>query len=165
MRQDGAIEGALPVKHHVNVRNDKNKKGKKHQGSNGEYTTNNNKSKTGNKNEPHSPCQHYGGKSHPHCKYQRILDTKCTKCNQMGHEVVICKNKNQQHGEEAQVVDQENDQLFLATCFSSKESSESWLIDNGCTNHMTHDKDLFMELRSTNTSKVRIGNDQYITVE
>ena len=74
-------------------------------------------------------------------------------------QVVIYKNKNQQHGEEAQVVDQENDQLFLATCFSSKESSESWLIDNGCTNHMTHDKDLFMELRSTNTSKVRIGND------
>ena len=29
MRQDSAIEGALLVKHHVNVRNNKNKKGKK----------------------------------------------------------------------------------------------------------------------------------------
>jgi len=30
---------------------------------------------------------------------------------------------------------------------------------------MTHDKDLFRELRSTNTSKVRIGNGENITVE
>ncbi|KAL6315242.1 hypothetical protein AAG906_000320 [Vitis piasezkii] len=38
---------------------------RKHQGSNGEYTNNNNKSKTGNKKEPHPPYQHCGGKSHP----------------------------------------------------------------------------------------------------
>jgi hypothetical protein len=50
----------------------------------------------------------------------------------------------------------------VATCFSGIESSESWLIDSGCTNHMTHDKDLFRELRSSNTSKVRIGNGESI---
>ena len=83
----------------------------------------------------------------------------------MGHEVVICKNKNQQHGEEAQVVDQEKNQLFVTTCFFVMESSESWLIDSGCTNHMTHEQDLFRELRSTNTLKVQFGNGQYITVE
>jgi len=78
-----------------------------------------------------------------------------TNATKWGHEVVICKSKNQQHGEEAQIVDQEEeDQLFMATCFSGIESSESWLIDNGCTNHMTHDKDLFRELRSSNTLKV-----------
>ncbi|RVW21647.1 hypothetical protein CK203_107469 [Vitis vinifera] len=75
------------------------------------------------------------------------------------------KNKNQQHGEDAQVDDQEGDQLFVATCFSGMELSESWLIDSGCTNHMTQDKDLFRELRNTNTLTVRIGNDQYITLE
>ncbi|KAL6338689.1 hypothetical protein AAG906_023838 [Vitis piasezkii] len=100
MRHDGAIEGALPVKHHVNTRNNKNKKGKKHQGSNGEYTTINNKSKVGTPSSLR-------------------LDTKCTKCNQMGHETIICKNKNQQHGEEAQVAEQKEDQLFVATCFSA----------------------------------------------
>ena len=53
---------------------------------------------------------------------------------------IICKSKNQQHDEEAQIVDQEEeDQLFVATYFSSIESSESWLINSGCTNHMTHD--------------------------
>ena len=149
----------------MNARNNKNKKGVKHQGSNGEYITNNNKSKAGNKKEPHPPCQHCGGKSHPHFKYWRRPDAKCTKCNRMRHEVVILKNKNQQHGEDAQVDDQEGDQLFVATCFFGMELSESWLIDNGCTNHMTQDKDLFRELRNTNTLTVRIGNDQYITLE
>jgi len=49
--------------------------------------------------------------------------------------------------------------------FSGIESSKSWLIDSGCTNHMTHDKDLFRELRSSETLKVQIGNGEYITVE
>ena len=80
MRQDGAIEGALPVKHHMNARNNKTKKGKKHQGSNGEYTTNNNKSIVGNKNEPHPLCQHCGGKSHLHFKCWRRPNAMCTKC-------------------------------------------------------------------------------------
>ena len=30
---------------------------------------------------------------------------------------------------------------------------------------MTHDKDLFKELRRTNTSKIRIGNGVYLVVE
>ncbi|XP_034695744.1 uncharacterized protein LOC117921907 [Vitis riparia] len=33
IRQDGVIEGALLIKHHVNAINNRNKKGKKHQGS------------------------------------------------------------------------------------------------------------------------------------
>nr|KYP62109.1 Retrovirus-related Pol polyprotein from transposon TNT 1-94 [Cajanus cajan] len=84
----------------------------------------------------------------------------------MGHEAIICKSKDQQQKEEAKAADQEEeDQLFVATCFSSSDSSESWLIDSGCTNHMTHDKELFKELKGTETSKVRIGNGQHIAVK
>ena len=53
----------------------------------------------------------------------------------------------------------------MATCFSGCESSESWLIDNGCTNHMTNNKELFRDLRQTNITKVRIGNGDYISVK
>ena len=70
---------------------------------------------------------------------------------------MICKNKNQVEEADAQVADQEEeDQLFVATCFSSRESSDSWLVDNGCTNHMIHDKELFKELRTTEIKRVRI---------
>ena len=83
------------------------------------------------------PCQHCGKKGHPPFRCWRRPDAKCTKCNQMGHKAVICKNRNQQYNDEAKVVDQEEeeDRLFVATCFSSIESSENWLIDSGCTNH------------------------------
>ena len=42
---------------------------------------------------------------------------------------MICKYKNQIQEADAQVADQEEeDQFFVAICFSSRESSESWLI-------------------------------------
>lgn len=108
--------------------------------------------------------QHCGGKSHPDFKYWRGSNAKCCKCNQIG-EGIIYKNKDQQ-GEAAKVVDEkEEDQLFVATCFSGIKSSDCWLIDSHCINRMMHEKDLFRELRSTSTSKVRMGNDEYVPVE
>ena len=66
---------------------------------------------------------------------------------------------------DAQVTDQEKeDQLFVVTCFSGKESSESWLIDSGCKNHMTYDKEFFEELRDIKVKRVRIGNAEHLKV-
>jgi hypothetical protein len=36
--------------------------------------------------------------------------------------------------------------LFAVTCYAAHSSAESWLIDSGCTNHMTYDRELFREL-------------------
>ena len=38
-------------------------------------------------------------------------------------------------------------------------------MDNGYTNHMTYDQDLFREIDRTTISKVRIGNGEYILVK
>ena len=48
-------------------------------------------------------------------------------------------------------------------CFASKNTSESWLLNSGCTNHMTYDQGLFRELDKTTISKVRIGNGEFIS--
>lgn len=137
----------------------KKKKNKKHQPTNGENTM---KSKAGNSKGNYLPCKHYGKKGHPPFKCWRRPDAKCNKCNQLGHEAVICRSKNQQPEVEAQVVEEDvEDQLFVATCFSSSSSSECWLIDSGCTNHMTHDRELFMDLKPAHTSKLRIDNGDH----
>ena len=66
----------------------------------------------------------------------------------------------------AQVADEEQEeQLFVASCFAIYHSSEKWLIDSGCTNHMTFDRDLFKELDTSIASKVKIGNGEYIAVK
>ena len=169
MRQEGAVEGALPVKHQDDEKN-RRPKNKKFQAASGQSSASMNIRKTGDKRsgvkKDYPLCQHCGKKGHPSFKCWRRPDAKCSKCNQMGHENVICKNKNQQQRDEAQVDDQEKeDHLFVATCFMSYEASENWLVDSGFTNHMTHDKELFKELKSTKSKKVRIGNGEYIALK
>ena len=75
----------------------------------------------------------------------------------------VCKS--QQHEEKKTSIEQhEKEQLFVATFFSTNNSSSgSWLIDNGCTNHMTNNQDLFKELNKTIISKVKIGNGEFLS--
>ncbi|KAH9679706.1 hypothetical protein KPL71_026241 [Citrus sinensis] len=123
MRGDTTTEGALAVKHH-NMAKNKTKK-KDFEGNGASTASANAKEKNKNQKKSYPPCKHCRKKGHPPFKYWRRPNAKCTKCNQMGHEAVICKNENQ-HGEEAKTAGQEEeDHLFVATCFSSIESSES----------------------------------------
>ena len=59
----------------------------------------------------------------------------------------------------------QDEQLFVVSCFATRSSPETWLIDSGCTNHMTNDQGLFKELYKTVTSKVRIGNGAHLVVK
>jgi len=62
--------------------------------------------------------------------------------------------------------EQEDEQLFVATRFAtSNSSSDSWLIDSGCTNHMTNNLKLFKELDKTIVSEVKIGNGDFMSVK
>ena len=64
---------------------------------------------------------------------------------------LIFKNNDQQQDAEAKIIDgEEEDQLFVATSFSSRSSSECWLIDSGCTNHMTNDMSLLKGIEAHN---------------
>ncbi|XP_006582690.1 uncharacterized protein [Glycine max] len=164
MRQDSAIEGALPAKHH-HVESSRKKYGRKNQpASNKNGANNQNKGKGKKKNYP--PCRHYGKLGHPPYKCWKRPDAKCSMCNQLRHEAIICRSKFQQHEANAQVVEQEEeDYIFATTCYSMRSSSECWLIDSGCMNHMTYDKTLFKDLKPTNVSKVRIGNGGYISAK
>jgi len=77
----------------------------------------------------------------------------------------VCKRKKQEVQIAQETDDKEENLLFVATCFASDITNETWLIDSGCTHHMTHDKDMFVKLDRTHSSKVRIGNGEYIEVK
>ncbi|KAF3667937.1 putative cysteine-rich repeat secretory protein 15-like [Capsicum annuum] len=99
-------------------------------------------------------------------RYWKRSDAKFIKSNQLDHEAVICKSKFK-NPEAARVVNEEKEEyhLFVATCISSKVSTNFWLIDSGCTDHMNYNKSFFKELKPTKISKVRIRNDDQILVE
>ena len=55
--------------------------------------------------------------------------------------------------------------MFIASCFISSTPCDNWLVDSGCTNHMTRHEKLLRNLDKSIKSRVRIGNGQHLTVE
>ena len=53
----------------------------------------------------------------------------------------------------------------MTSCFITSSLTKSWLIDSGCTSHMTYDQELFKRLDIIAISKVRIGNGAYLVVK
>lgn len=56
----------------------------------------------------------------------------------------VAMQENLQQRNVAQVVDRDEEEQLFA--FAVSHSNEKWIIDSGCTNHMTFDRDLFKEL-------------------
>jgi len=77
----------------------------------------------------------------------------------------ICKTQQQQT--EAKVADDQHQEehIFVVSCLATNKFTENWLINNNCTNHMTHDGKLFTELDRNVISKVKIGNGTHLKVE
>ena len=157
-RQETVTEGALQaMDKRQSQSSSKNKKGwskKERSGSN----------EDGDKGK-FEPCIHCKKTTHQTWRCWFRPNVVCRACNQKGHVEKVCKNK--QKGEQkAQVVDQPwEEQLFVATCFAGNNSSEMWLIDSGCTRHMSNDKSIFKELDESYISKFRIGNGDCIDVK
>jgi len=101
-----------------------------------------------------------------------VLAQECSmpNCKQFGHIQRFCKNKTETK-QQAQVADclEVKDLLFMVTIqdmYNSAEATDSsWLINNGCTNHMTTDISLFRDLDKSYLSEVRIGNGDFVKVE
>ncbi|KAK9132834.1 hypothetical protein Scep_012362 [Stephania cephalantha] len=150
MREDRVVEGALQAMHEDHKKS--YKKGPTSGENMGIYSRRN-----------YPPCYHCGKKGHPPYKYWDRPDAKCTKCDKLGHEAVICKSESQSNEVEAKVVDlYDEDRIFIASCEIIEDSNKSWLIDSGCTNHMCRDITLFRDMKPVEIQKVRIENGGYI---
>ena len=160
-RKEEMVEGAFQVKE---VDQAQGGSKEKKQWSKKIYKKGESSINEGNKGK-HSPCPHCKKTSHPQKKCWFRPDIQCRACKQMGHMERVCKNK-QQEGHQAQAAEQQQDeQLFVVSCFSSNSSSDDWLIDSGCTNHMSFDESLFKEVNKSEVSRVKVGNGQYIEVK
>ena len=158
MRQEGTIEGAMYVK----SQQKQSDKGKK-QGKKEADAANGKASSSGKKEYP--PCQHCGKKGHPLYRCWKRPNVQCHKCKQLGHIAKFCKNKSQQAVEATVADQQQEEQLFVAAGFATRSPDESWLIDSACSNHMTSNRELFKVLNKFESTKVKIGNGDYMAVK
>ncbi|KAG8485839.1 hypothetical protein CXB51_019238 [Gossypium anomalum] len=103
-------------------------------------------------------------------------DAVCQYCKKKGHVETVCKEKGrpvqnqpQSKGEEAQVAEDSSDheeQVFAVSCLAGKSKGlKGWLLDSGCTNHMSPDATIFKTLDRSCKTKVKIGNGQFIKAE
>ena len=95
-------EGALPAKHQDDGRYKKKRTRNTNQQI--EKVQHATTKTTGSFKGNYPPCKHCGKIGHAPFKCWRRLEAKCSKCNQFGHEAIICKNKTQQKDVDARVV-------------------------------------------------------------
>ncbi|KAL4347404.1 hypothetical protein GQ457_17G002840 [Hibiscus cannabinus] len=70
-----------------------------------------------------------------------------------------CWHKQKAQQSQARIFNEAEDSLFYARqAFTSNGSKDKWLIDSGCTSHMTNDSSIFNKLDSSTKVPVRMGN-------
>jgi len=170
-RQEGSSEEALVAVYKeknqaknifINNQEGKREKGRGWKSTN--WQQNNNNSFTRRKEKKgHFPACKYCQKTNHLEAWCWLKNAQCRNCKQFGHIQRFCKNKAETE-KQVQVADcseVKEDRLFMVTiqdmCNSAEAKDSSWLIDSGCTNHMTAALSLFRYLDKSYLSKVRIG--------
>ena len=99
-----------------------------------------------------------------------MKNTQCRNCQQFGHLQKFCKNP--VAARQVYIVDateNKEEQLFMAMveqeCNLTEVRTSTWLIDSGCTNHMSADLSIFKNLDRNYVSKVRVANGEYVPSE
>ncbi|BBG94303.1 hypothetical protein Prudu_002549 [Prunus dulcis] len=85
---------------------------------------------------------------------------KCHHCNKFGHVEKNCRFKkaNQANFSESKNDDDGNENLF-STCLSALEEKESiWYLDSGCSNHMSGNENIFLDVDTSATPNIKMGN-------
>ncbi|KAK5785365.1 hypothetical protein PVK06_039943 [Gossypium arboreum] len=113
---------------------------------------------------------------HPEAKYWFRPDVVCQHCKKNGHVERVCKEKGRHDQNQAQYKDAKarvaedssdhEEQVFAVSCLAGQsKGSKGWLLDSGCTNHMSPDANIFKTLDRSCKTKVKIGNGQFIKAE
>ncbi|GKV37176.1 hypothetical protein SLEP1_g45235 [Rubroshorea leprosula] len=123
------------------------------------------------KKESFPPCIHCKKTTHTENFCWFRPGVQCRSCKQFGHVEKVCKSKadSTAQAQIAEKLDQQEEKLFVATkveaCCAMNLSCNVWLIDSGCTHHMTPNESCFKSLDKSFTSKVRLGNGELVEVK
>ena len=55
--------------------------------------------------------------------------------------------------------------MFFSYQSIVEKKNNVWFLDNGCTNHMTGNKTIFLDMDTTINSQVKMGNGDLVNVK
>ncbi|XP_048491792.1 retrovirus-related Pol polyprotein from transposon TNT 1-94 isoform X1 [Beta vulgaris subsp. vulgaris] len=104
-------------------------------------------------------------------QYQRSNDKaniQCYNCNKYGHFAWECYSKKVQ--EETNLIENKDDteestMLLALKIEDKKDDNLTWYLDNGASNHMTGDKNKFVDLDTSVTCNVTFGYGSKVKIE
>nr|KYP41863.1 Retrovirus-related Pol polyprotein from transposon TNT 1-94 [Cajanus cajan]KYP41870.1 Retrovirus-related Pol polyprotein from transposon TNT 1-94 [Cajanus cajan] len=102
--------------------------------------------------------------NHAEKDYRYRGKSQCFHCKKIGHVEKYCRKKNKHQANFAEEKDGEQ-HLFYASQDSNSETSGSWYLDSGCSNHMAKDACIFKDIDESVKVKVRMGNDTIVESE
>ncbi|KAG8478786.1 hypothetical protein CXB51_028618 [Gossypium anomalum] len=124
----------------------------------------NNRGKTQEQN-PHSKSKGRSkssnrGKTCNFCKKKGYIKSECYKLqNKIKREAANQKGKQPENSGEADIVEDYNDGELLVTSVNDSKVSEGWILDSGCTFHMSPNWDWFTTYETVSECVVLIGNN------
>ncbi|CAL8999643.1 unnamed protein product [Prunus brigantina] len=90
---------------------------------------------------------------------------KCKGCGKFGHMLRECHgNKNVQKLNYANQVEETGTLFYACNVVTYVKVNHSWYIDSGCSNHMTGDESLLVNIQRNLTSKVKMGIGEIVSV-
>nr|KYP71345.1 Signal peptidase complex catalytic subunit SEC11C [Cajanus cajan] len=115
----------------------------------------------GNYQNEYPPCSICKRTNHAEKDGRYCGKPQCRHCNKVGHVEKYCRNKNKHQSNFNEEKDGER-HLFYASQDFNSETSESWYLDSGCSNHMAKDASIFKDIDESVKVKVRMGNDTVV---
>ncbi|CAL2266063.1 unnamed protein product [Prunus armeniaca] len=90
---------------------------------------------------------------------------KCHGCGKFGHMIRECNgNKNAHRVNYANEMEETGNLFYVCNAATDVKVNHSWYIDSGCSNHMTGDEGLLVNIQRDLTSKVKMGTGEVVPV-
>ncbi|KAG8472343.1 hypothetical protein CXB51_034269 [Gossypium anomalum] len=100
------------------------------------------------------------GKTCNFCKKKGHIKSECYKLqNKIKREVANQKGKQPENSGEADVVEDYSDGELLVASVNDSKVSEEWILDSGCTFHMSPNRDWFTTYETVSEGVVLMGNN------
>ncbi|XP_024003644.1 uncharacterized protein LOC112081433 [Eutrema salsugineum] len=90
---------------------------------------------------------------------------KCYNCGKIGHYSNKCRSKKKERAHVSLEEEDSSDKdhmLFTASEIEAATKEDVWLVDSGCTNHMTKEEGYFSKLEKSVKVPIKVGNGEIV---